>query len=113
MVFDPSKHAYASNKINSISATHSSNEGLVCGVIDITGERRGAFKLAVATASKGDRILYHVGEHCAGAHKKDAWAAFEAGSVVLTMRKRDRFLFEYLAIPLVSNPARKHESTYP
>jgi hypothetical protein len=80
-------------------------KGAVSGVIDITGLRRGAFAAAMTTASKGDHILYHVGEHCAGAHRADARAAFEGGSVLLTMRKRDHFVFEYIAIPVASKPA--------
>lgn len=73
--------------------------------IDITRERQGAFYAALANAGKGSKILYHLGPHCAGAHKKDARAAFEGGSVLLTVRKRDRFVFEYLAIPLASKGA--------
>jgi hypothetical protein len=80
-------------------------EGVLCNVIDITGLRQGAFGIAVAAASKGDRILYHVGEHCAGAHRHDARAAFEGGNVLLTMRRRDRFIFEYIAIPIVTKSA--------
>lgn len=81
-------------------------EGMLCDVIDITGLRQGAFEIAVAAASKGDRILYHVGEHCAGAHRHDARAAFEGGNVLLTTRKRDRFVFEYIAIPIATKSAR-------
>lgn len=79
-------------------------EGAVSSMIDITGLRRGAFGLAMETAAKGDRILYHFGAHCAGAHRVDARAAFEGGSVLLTMRKRDRFVFEYIAIPVAYEP---------
>lgn len=61
--------------------------------------------MAVASAAKGDRILYHVGEHSAGAHRTDARAAFDGGSVLLTTRKLDRFVFEYIAIPVASKPA--------
>ena len=78
--------------------------GTASGVTDITGLRRGAFGMAVAEAAKGDHILYHVGEYCAGAHRHDARTAYEGGSVILTMRKRDRFLFEYIAIPVMSKP---------
>ncbi|MCR9148200.1 MAG: hypothetical protein NXH74_13550 [Rhodobacteraceae bacterium] len=80
-------------------------KGDLASVIDITGLRRGAFGLAMETAAKGDRILYHVGAHCAGAHRVDARAAFDGGSVLLTMRKRDRFVFEYIAIPVATTPS--------
>lgn len=82
------------------------HEGIRCDVIDITGLRQGAFEIAVAAASKGDRILYHVGEHCAGAHRHDARAAFEGGNVLLTTRKRDHFVFEYIAISIIAKSAR-------
>lgn len=85
--------------------TSAAQKRATSGVIDITGLRQGAFGVAVATAAKGDRILYHVGEHCAGAHRTDARAAFDGGSVLLTTRKRDRFVFEYIAIPVASKPA--------
>lgn len=105
MPFDPLQSETATETVDPFQTITGGNPEPVSGVIDITGERQGAFGLAMATASKGDRILYHVGEHCAGAHKKDARAAFEGGSVLLTMRKLDRFIFEYLAIPLASKGA--------
>lgn len=92
--------------INVVSCRSSAaQKGTISGIIDITSLRRGAFAEAMTSASKGDRILYHVGEHCAGAHRADARAAFEGGSVLLTMRKRDQFVFEYIAIPVAPKPA--------
>jgi hypothetical protein len=69
-------------------------------VIDITGMRQGAFDTAVAHASHGSRIVYHLGEFCAGPHRRDARAAYEDGRVLLTTRKRSHLQFEYLAIPV-------------
>lgn len=69
-------------------------------LIDITGIRQGAFDATVANAPDGSRILYHLGEYCAGPHKTDARTAYEDGRVVLAIRKRDKWQFEYLAIPV-------------
>ncbi|HEV8034167.1 hypothetical protein [Yoonia sp.] len=69
-------------------------------LIDITGIRQGAFDATVANATDGSRILYHLGEYCAGPHKKDARTAYEDGRVVLAIRKRSKWQFEYLAIPV-------------
>lgn len=68
--------------------------------IDITGIRQGAFDATVANAPDGSRILYHLGEYCAGPHKKDARTAYKDGRVVLAIRKRSKCQFEYLAIPV-------------
>lgn len=70
--------------------THSS-------IIDITSERKGAFKSALENSVSGTHILYHVGEYCAGPHRLDARAAYDAGQVHLSQRKRGKFFFEYIA----------------
>jgi hypothetical protein len=66
-------------------------------MIDITSERKGAFKSALENSVKGTQILYHVGEYCAGPHRIDARAAYDAGQVHLSQRKRGSFFFEYIA----------------
>ena len=66
---------------------------------------RNLFERTLVLALKGDCILYHVGAYCAGAHRVGARAAFDGGSVPLTMRKRDRFVFEYIAIPVSTTPS--------
>jgi hypothetical protein len=73
-------------------------------VFDICSERQGAFGKVLADAPKGSHILYHVGEHCAGPHRKDARAAYESGFVILTLRRRARYQFEYIAVPVDKTP---------
>lgn len=64
--------------------------------IDITKERAGMFLMALANAEPGDEVIYHVGEHAAGAHKRDALSAQEAGHCLLYQRRVGP-LFAYIA----------------
>ena len=69
-------------------------------VVDVTGERAGAFEETLASIDVGERIIYHIGEHCAGAHRVAARSAYEGGRVTLSLRKRSKHLFEYIAIKI-------------
>ena len=66
--------------------------------IDITREYGGAFWSALADADKGDRIIYHRGEHCGGAHRKDAAKAQEDGKALLFCRRVAEKSFAYMAV---------------
>lgn len=65
---------------------------------DISGSPRGIFPLALHDAERGDRIIYHVGQHCGGPHRLDAAAACEAGMCLLFCKKQGEGLFAYLAV---------------
>jgi hypothetical protein len=68
-------------------------------MIDITKERKGEFFNMLKEAGKGDRLIYHVGQHCGGVHRRDAAEAGEANAVLLvTKRLSDDGLFAYLAV---------------
>lgn len=66
--------------------------------IDITREYGGEFWHALAEASRGDRIVYHSGEHCGGPHRRDASQAQAEGSVMLFCRRVGKGSFDYLAV---------------
>jgi hypothetical protein len=51
----------------------------------------------MAEAQAGDEVVYHVGPHAGGPHKRDAAAAYEAGKCVLYQRKLGGGRFEYIA----------------
>ena len=65
--------------------------------IDITKERQGMFLLVLANAEPGDEIVYHVGEHAAGAHKRDALMTAEGGHCILYQRRMGEGSFAYIA----------------
>jgi len=65
--------------------------------INITSEGRGSFAAALANASFGDEIIYHIGEYCSGSHKTVAMGACEAGLCVLYQRKEGPKRFIYIA----------------
>lgn len=64
--------------------------------VDITKQGRGMFGRALDEAHPGEEIVYHIGEHAAGPHKRDALAASEAGQCLLYQR-RVGDLFAYVA----------------
>lgn len=66
--------------------------------IYITGDQKGAFPLALHNAEKGDRIVYHIGQHCGGKHRGDASGAHDAGMCLLFCRRVGEGVFEYLAV---------------
>jgi hypothetical protein len=68
-------------------------------MIDITKEGQGVFGHRLAEADKGDRLIYHVGQHCGGVHRRDAAKASEEGQCLLVMKRADADgLFLYLAV---------------
>jgi len=66
--------------------------------IDITAKRSGEFWVALAEAEKGDQIIYHIGQHCGGAHKRDASMAQAKDEVFLFCKRTGKAEFAYLAI---------------
>lgn len=64
----------------------------------IMEEPKGALNQRIADAEPGDRIVYHIGAHCGGAHREDARNAYEAGLVLLTSRRSVDGMFEHIAI---------------
>lgn len=69
-------------------------------ILDISDQHKGAFQEAVNNSLRGARILYHNGEFCAGPHRIDARNAYDAGLVLLTVRKNKAREFAYIAIVL-------------
>lgn len=69
-------------------------------MIDITKEREGVFGHRLEDAGKGDRLIYHVGQHCGGPHRRDAKEASDAGLCLLVMKRLsvDDGLFAYMAV---------------
>lgn len=67
-------------------------------MINITKEREGTFIHTLAEADKGDRIIYHVGQHCGGVHRRDAADANERKLCMLFCRKIQDGTFAYLAV---------------
>lgn len=68
-------------------------------MIDITKEKSGVFGHMLAEAAKGDRLIYHVGQHCGGVHRRDAAKASDEGQCLLVMKRADADgLFFYLAV---------------
>jgi hypothetical protein len=66
--------------------------------IDIRGEARGTLMVALDNAEAGDRIIYHVGEHCGGSHRRDAARAAQDGLCMLFCKRVGEGLFAYVAI---------------
>ena len=66
--------------------------------IDVSKKPAGAFRDALSAAEPGQRIIYHIGEHCDGAHRGDARAAYEAGMAILSTKRVGDGTFHYLAI---------------
>ena len=64
---------------------------------DVSKRPEGLFSVAMAEAQAGDEVVYHVGPHAGGPHKRDAAAAYEAGKCVLYQRKLGGGRFEYIA----------------
>jgi hypothetical protein len=68
-------------------------------MIDITKEKQGVFGHRLAEAAKGDRLIYHIGQHCGGVHRRDAAKASDEGQCLLVMKRADtEGLFFYLAV---------------
>jgi hypothetical protein len=68
-------------------------------MINITKDRQGLFGHRLAEAAKGDRLIYHVGQHCGGVHRRDAAEASDAGRCLLVMKRAEaEGMFLYLAV---------------
>ena len=68
-------------------------------MIDITKDRQGMFGHRLADAAKGDRLIYHIGQHCGGVHRRDAAEASDAGLCLLVMKRAEADgVFFYLAV---------------
>jgi hypothetical protein len=66
-------------------------------MIDISNEREGAFREALEKVEPGDPIVYHIGPHCGGVHRRDAMAASDAGEVCLVQSRGGPGQFIYIA----------------
>lgn len=64
---------------------------------DVSRRPEGLFTVVFSEAAAGDEVIYHVGPHAAGPHKREALAAYEAGKCVLYQRKLGGGRFEYIA----------------
>ena len=67
---------------------------------DITKRKQGAFWTYLIEGQIGDRIVYHVGEHCGGLHRKDARQAQEQGKCMLFCKRVGEGRFAYLAVKI-------------
>ena len=68
-------------------------------MIDITKDLEGMFPHRLDDANKGDRLIYHVGQHCGGPHRRHAKDASDAGLCLLVMKRaNDEGMFFYLAV---------------
>jgi hypothetical protein len=68
-------------------------------MIDITKDLEGMFPHRLDDANKGDRLIYHVGQHCGGPHRRNAKDASDAGLCLLVMKRaNDEGMFFYLAV---------------
>jgi hypothetical protein len=67
--------------------------------IYITGETKpDAFEAALGEAEKGDRIVYHIGQHCGGLHRFAAARAETEKRCFLFCKRSYGSVFEYLAV---------------
>lgn len=55
------------------------------------------FGHALAGAEPGDEVVYHVGGHAGGPHRRDAFEAQEAGHCLLYQRRMGESSFAYIA----------------
>jgi hypothetical protein len=74
-------------------------EGQMSQTIYITGDTKpDAFYRALAEAQKGDRIVYHVGQHCGGIHRHAAARAETDKLALLFCKRAYGSTFAYLAV---------------
>jgi hypothetical protein len=71
-------------------------------VIDITGEKKGAFWSVLHEARPGEQIVYARGVTCNGVHRQDAMQASEEGLVALVQKRNGTADFSYIAQKLQS-----------
>ena len=68
-------------------------------IIYIAGETsKDAFCRALAEAQKGDRIVYHIGQHCGGLHRHAAARAETEKRCFLFCKREGVGQFAYLAV---------------
>ena len=65
--------------------------------IDISHCGLGMFAAIISKGVSGDQIIYHIGKHCDGAHRKEAGIAGQQGLVLLTSKRLTNGNFEYIA----------------
>ena len=66
-------------------------------MIDISKEPQGKFWEALSASEVGAPIVYHIGPHCAGSHRRDARDAYERGLVTLVQSRGGPDQFIYIA----------------
>lgn len=69
-------------------------------MIVITNEQKGAFHEALREAKPGEPIVYHIGEHCGGVHRRDVMEAYEQGLVAPVQSRDGPGRFIYIAVKL-------------
>lgn len=75
-------------------------------MIDLTKDNSpGAFWAALHDAEPGDFIVYHIGPHCGGQHRKDAMDAYDRGLTTLVQKRNGPGMFAYTAQKI--EPKRK------
>jgi hypothetical protein len=70
---------------------------MIMAQINVSKEPKGKFDVIFDEANIGDELIYSVGPHATGHHRKDAYSAFEAGRCVLYQRRSGPMLFSYIA----------------
>lgn len=66
-------------------------------MIDISSQPSGKFWDALSEAEVGTPIVYHIGLHCGGSHRRDARDAYERGLVTLVQKRNGPGNFIYIA----------------
>jgi hypothetical protein len=64
---------------------------------NVSKRPQGLFSVVMAEAAVGDEVIYHVGPHAAGPHKKEAFITYSDGKCTLYQRRVGDGLFEYIA----------------
>ena len=63
-----------------------------------TNTKPDAFEHALGNAEKGDRIVYHQGQHCGGPHRAAAARAETEKRCFLFCRRSGPGFFDYIAV---------------
>ncbi len=66
--------------------------------INIAKQNQGIFEIILRNSDAGDEIVYHVGDHASGPHKKDALMAALEGKCFIFQRRIREGLFSYIAV---------------
>lgn len=67
-------------------------------VVNVARQSVDAFHSALEGAQRGDRIVYHVGQHCGGPARLAALSASERGKCLLFCKRVRDGVFAYLAV---------------